>query len=64
MGLQQRYMKATAYRVEPYSADGCLSIDGEGYPFEPFEVEVLKGLARLLSPCGFYNVEFDLPKKT
>jgi len=56
------YVKASAYRVEPYSAKGNLSVDGEAYPFEAFEVEVHKGLARLLSPCGYYQAEFDLPK--
>ncbi|KAL6300521.1 ATP-NAD kinase-like domain-containing protein [Sparassis latifolia] len=59
----QRYLKAQAYRVEPYSKKGCLAVDGEAYPFEAFQVEVHQGLATLLSPCGFYKVEFDFPGK-
>ncbi|KIP09577.1 hypothetical protein PHLGIDRAFT_126171 [Phlebiopsis gigantea 11061_1 CR5-6] len=57
----QHYFKAVAYRVEPHNRDSCLSVDGEGYPFEPFEVEVHKGLATLLSPYGVYNVKFSVP---
>ena len=59
--VQQHYFKAVAYRVEPHKHDSCLSVDGEGYPFEPFEVEVHKGLATLLSPYGVYNVKFSVP---
>ncbi|KAJ3478301.1 hypothetical protein NLI96_g9856 [Meripilus lineatus] len=57
----QHYFKAEAYRVEPHSNKSCLSVDGEAYPFEPFQVEVHKGLATLLSPYGSYQAEFDLP---
>ena len=56
--LQQHYYKAEAYRVEPLSSNSYLSVDGEPYPFEPFQVEVHKGLATLLSPYGAYNVDF------
>ena len=58
---QKHYFKAIAYRVEPHSTNSFLSVDGEEYPFEPFEVEVHKGLARLLSPYGVYNVKFSVP---
>jgi len=54
----QHYFKAEAYRVEPHSDQSCFAVDGEEYPFEPFQVEVHKGLASLLSPYGYYNVEF------
>ncbi|OCH94969.1 hypothetical protein OBBRIDRAFT_788712 [Obba rivulosa] len=59
----QHYFKAEAYRVEPTSSKGLLSVDGEAYPFEPFTVEVHKGLATLLSPCGYYQADFDLPRR-
>lgn len=62
LGLQQHYYKAEAYRVEPQFSTSYLSVDGEYYPFEPFQVEVHKGLATLLSPYGAYKVEFDYPK--
>lgn len=55
----QHYFKAEAYRVEPLSSNSCLAVDGEAYPFEPFEVEVHKGLATWLSPYGHYKVNFD-----
>ncbi|PSR74126.1 hypothetical protein PHLCEN_2v10082 [Hermanssonia centrifuga] len=58
----QHYFKAEAYRVEPHASDSYLSVDGERYPFEPFQVEVHKGLATLLSPYGSYNAEFSLPE--
>ncbi|GJE90809.1 hypothetical protein PsYK624_069530 [Phanerochaete sordida] len=58
----QHYYKAEAYRVEPLNHGSCLSVDGEEYPFEPFQVECHKGLATLLSPYGVYNVKFDVPK--
>lgn len=58
----QHYFKAEAYRVEPLKNSSCLSVDGEEYPFEPFQVECHKGLATLLSPYGVYNVKFDVPK--
>ncbi|EKM55581.1 uncharacterized protein PHACADRAFT_256300 [Phanerochaete carnosa HHB-10118-sp] len=60
----QHYFKAEAYRVEPLQNTSCLSVDGEEYPFEPFQVECHKGLATLLSPYGVYNVKFDVPKTT
>ncbi|KAH9901010.1 ATP-NAD kinase-like domain-containing protein [Cubamyces lactineus] len=57
----QHYYKAHAYRVEPYTTKGWLSIDGEPYPLEPFQVEVHQRLGTLLSMYGCYQLEFDLP---
>ncbi|KAJ3725910.1 ATP-NAD kinase-like domain-containing protein [Lentinula raphanica] len=53
------YIKAEAYRVKPLSKKGYLSIDGESYPFEEFQVEVLPRLATLLSSHGHYKAPFD-----
>ncbi|PKY05704.1 hypothetical protein P168DRAFT_250559 [Aspergillus campestris IBT 28561] len=50
--------KATAYRLTPRDGDGCLSVDGERYPFEAFQVEVHQGLARVLSKSG---VSYEAP---
>ena len=58
---QQHYYKAYAYRVEPASPTGFLSIDGESFPLEPYELEVHQGLGCFLSLYGRYNAEFDLP---
>ncbi|KAH8107107.1 ATP-NAD kinase-like domain-containing protein [Cristinia sonorae] len=60
---EQHYFKAEAYRIEPLSTNSCLSVDGEGFDFEPFHVEVHKGLARVLSPYGYYNADF-FPKSS
>ncbi|GBE83571.1 ATP-NAD kinase-like domain-containing protein [Sparassis latifolia] len=57
----QHYFKAHAYRIEPYKPGGCFAVDGEAYPFAPFQVEVHRGLATLLSPCGYYQAKFDFP---
>ncbi|KAL4253166.1 Lipid Phosphate Formation and Regulation [Abortiporus biennis] len=58
----QHYFKAEAYRVIPHNDSSWLSVDGEKYPFEPFEVEVHKGLATLLSPYGYYKADtFEIP---
>ena len=58
---QQHYYKAHAYRVEPYTTKGWLSIDGEPFPLAPFQVEVHQRLGTLLSMYGCYQLEFDLP---
>ncbi len=58
---QQHYFKAYAYRVEPLSPDGYLSIDGEEYPHDAFEVEVHQGLGTFLSMYGHYKNEFHRP---
>jgi len=55
----QHYYKAHAYRIAPHSSKGCLSIDGEAYPFQAFPVEVHPKLATLLSPHGRYAAEFQ-----
>lgn len=60
---QQHYYKAYAYRVEPAEAKGWLSVDGEAFALEPYEVEVRPGLGTLLSMYGCYQLDFDLPKK-
>jgi len=54
-----RYIKAHAYRVKPLKKKGHLSVDGEMYPFEEFQVEVHQCLGTLLSPYGHYAVDFD-----
>ncbi|KAI0647126.1 ATP-NAD kinase-like domain-containing protein [Trametes meyenii] len=55
----QHYFKAHAYRVEPSTSKGWLSIDGEAYPLEPYQVEVHQGLGTLLSMYGSYQLDFD-----
>ncbi|KAK0463936.1 ATP-NAD kinase-like domain-containing protein [Desarmillaria tabescens] len=52
------YIKAHAYRMKPLSPKGSLSVDGEIFPFEAFEVEVHQKLATLLSPHGYYAADF------
>jgi len=52
------YVKASAYRVKPLKKEGCVSIDGEPFPFEEFQVDVEKGLATFLSPYGHYAANF------
>ncbi|CCM02386.1 uncharacterized protein FIBRA_04482 [Fibroporia radiculosa] len=58
----QHYIKAQAYRIEPCSRNNLLSIDGERYPFETFEVECLPRHATVLSPYGWWQAEFALPE--
>ena len=53
-----KYVKAHAYRVKPLKPKGNLSIDGESFPFEEFQVEVHQGLGRFLSMYGQYAVDF------
>ncbi|KAK0239940.1 ATP-NAD kinase-like domain-containing protein [Armillaria nabsnona] len=55
------YIKAHAYRMKPLAPKGALSVDGEMFPFEAFEVEVHQKLATLLSPHGYYAADF-LPR--
>ncbi|KIK57780.1 hypothetical protein GYMLUDRAFT_246764 [Collybiopsis luxurians FD-317 M1] len=55
------YLKAHAYRVKPVLKKGFLSIDGEAYPFEEFQVEVLPKLATFISTYGSYNAPFHEP---
>ncbi|CAA7271670.1 unnamed protein product [Cyclocybe aegerita] len=56
------YVKAHAYRIKPLKKKGYLSIDGEPFPFEEYQVEVHKGLGTLLSPYGHYAALFE-PRK-
>jgi len=55
------YFKASAYRVSPLrsSDTGYFSVDGEAYPFAPFQVEAHPGIAATLSMYGRYFNEFD-----
>ena len=47
------YRKITGYRIRPKSQEqGYISIDGERFPFEPFQAEVHKGLGTVLSKTG------------
>lgn len=51
------YRKALAYRLTPRDQPngGCISVDGERVPFEPFQVEVHPGLATVISRLGRYD---------
>ena len=61
---QQHYFKAYAYRVEPNASKGYLSIDGEPYPLEPFEVECHRNLGAFLSMHGCWQVNnFKTPEQ-
>lgn len=54
--------KATAYRLVPRDKEGFISVDGEKVPFEPFQVEVHKGLGTVLSKSGHvYEAEGPRP---
>jgi len=53
----QHYFKATAYRIKPHTPTGYVVLDGESFPFEDFQVEVLKGRGTLLSPYGHYAAD-------
>lgn len=49
------YRKIEAYRIIPHGEkgkEGYISIDGERVPFEPFQVEVHRGLGTVLSKGG------------
>lgn len=50
------YSKVEAYRLTPAVSEGYLSIDGESFPLEPFQVEVLAGAGCFLSSTGRYVV--------
>lgn len=47
-----RYYKCEAVRYTPLHAKGFISVDGERTPFGPVQVEVLRGLGRVLSLTG------------
>ncbi|KWU41952.1 hypothetical protein RHOSPDRAFT_22074 [Rhodotorula sp. JG-1b] len=47
------YLKVKSYRLNfTPKQGGCISIDGEEVPYEAFQVEVHKGLARVMSLTG------------
>lgn len=47
------YRKISGYRIRPKAQEqGYISIDGERFPFEPFQAEVHKGLGTVLSKTG------------
>ncbi|PYI00033.1 hypothetical protein BO71DRAFT_341319 [Aspergillus ellipticus CBS 707.79] len=50
--------KIAAYRLTPWKQEGYISVDGERYPFEPFQVEVHRGLGRVLSKS---NHSYQIP---
>jgi sphingosine kinase len=50
------YSKIEAYRVVPKIRKGYLSVDGESFPIEPFQVEILPGAGCFLSSTGKYFV--------
>jgi sphingosine kinase len=50
------YRKVSAYRIIPRDQPkGVISIDGEGIPFEPFQLEVHRGLGRVLTKNGRFE---------
>ncbi|KAF9533023.1 ATP-NAD kinase-like domain-containing protein [Crepidotus variabilis] len=54
------YVKAYAYRIQPTKKQqGYLSVDGEQFPFEDFQVEVHRGLGTTLSMYGHYVAPFE-----
>ncbi|KAI9574238.1 ATP-NAD kinase-like domain-containing protein [Boletus coccyginus] len=55
-----QYFKASAYRAKPLTATGALMVDGEVFPFEEFQIEVLHRLGTLLSPYPHYAPEFKV----
>ena len=50
-----KYKKVMGYRLVPRAKSGCVSIDGEAIPFEPFQAEVHRGLGRILTRHGTYT---------
>lgn len=54
---QVTYKKISAYRLIPRTTDACISIDGERVPYEPFQVEVHKGLGRVISQNGKFEAK-------
>lgn len=55
-----RYFKATAYRAKPLAPHGVLMVDGEAFPFEEFQIDVLHRLGTLLSPYPHYAPDFKV----
>ncbi|CEP63413.1 uncharacterized protein LALA0_S08e01904g [Lachancea lanzarotensis] len=54
------HSKVTAYRLIPKLKQSVISIDGESFPYEPLQVEVLPGLCKTLTYNGSYiETDFD-----
>lgn len=51
-----QYSKAVAYRLVPKEKDGHFSVDGEKFPYRPFQVEVLPAVGCLLSNNGIWTL--------
>lgn len=49
-----QHSKILAYRLKPKLTHGYLSVDGESYPFEQIQVEILPGAAKTLLRNGSY----------
>ncbi|CAG7846122.1 Sphingoid long chain base kinase 4 {ECO:0000250/UniProtKB:Q12246} Short=LCB kinase 4 {ECO:0000250/UniProtKB:Q12246}; {ECO:0000250/UniProtKB:Q12246}; AltName: Full=Sphinganine kinase 4 {ECO:0000305} [Serendipita indica DSM 11827] len=56
----QHYFKVSGYRVKP-TGKGNFTVDGEGYPFEPFELRVHAGQLRVLSLDGRLDISSFTP---
>ena len=56
--------KISGYRIIPKNQEhGYISIDGESFPFEPFQAEVHKGLGTVLSRTGhIYEIKEEAQK--
>jgi sphingosine kinase len=50
-----QHSKALAYRLTPRKNDGYLSVDGEKFPFEELQVEILPGAAKTLMRNGMFR---------
>jgi len=57
-------VKAHAYRVKPLEKNQHLSIDGEPFPFEEYQVEVHQSLGTVLSMYGRYVAPFEPRSRT
>lgn len=54
------HSKITAFRLIPKLKHSVISVDGEKFPFEPLQVEILPGVCRTLSYDGSYvETDFD-----
>ncbi len=51
---QVHYSKITAYRLIPKVDSGYISVDGESFPFEPFQVEVIPKLGTFIMKNGTF----------
>lgn len=54
------HSKVLAYRLIPKIENTVISVDGENFPLEPLQVEVIPGLLKTLLRNGSYvDTEFD-----